>query len=100
MEDLVKRIDQLKIKYETLKKEIARKIVGQEEIIDKILVAIFSNGHCLLIGVPGLAKTLMVTAISGLRQNPVGENHWARITDGVFQDSVYAGFDAFRYYRY
>ena len=64
MEDLVKRIDQLKIKYETLKKEIARKIVGQEEIIDKILVAIFSNGHCLLIGVPGLAKTLMVTAIS------------------------------------
>ena len=46
MEDLVKRIDQLKIKYETLKKEIARKIVGQEEIIDKILVAIFSNGHC------------------------------------------------------
>ena len=44
MEDLVKRIDQLKIKYETLKKEIARKIVGQEEIIDKILVAIFSNG--------------------------------------------------------
>ena len=40
MEDLVKRIDQLKIKYETLKKEIARKIVGQEEIIDKILVAI------------------------------------------------------------
>ena len=64
MEDLVKRIDQLKIKYETLKKEIARKIVGQEEIIDKILGAIFSNGHCLLIGVPGLAKTLMVTAIS------------------------------------
>ena len=59
MKDLVKRIDQLKIKYETLKKEIARKIVGQEEIIDKILVAIFSNGHCLLIGVPGLAKTLM-----------------------------------------
>ena len=38
MEDLVKRIDQLKIKYETLKKEIARKIVGQEEIIDKISV--------------------------------------------------------------
>ena len=36
MEDLVKRIDQLKIKYETLKKEIARKIVGQEEIIDNI----------------------------------------------------------------
>lgn len=64
MEDYAKLIDQLKIKYEQLKKEISRKIVGQDEVIDKILISIFSNGHCLLIGVPGLAKTLMVTAIS------------------------------------
>lgn len=64
MEDHVKLIDQLKVKYEELKKEIARKIVGQDEVVNKILVSIFSNGHCLLIGVPGLAKTLMVTAIS------------------------------------
>lgn len=64
MEDQVKLIDQLKVKYEELRKEIGRKIVGQDEVINKILVSIFSNGHCLLIGVPGLAKTLMVTAIS------------------------------------
>lgn len=64
MEDHVKLIDQLKLKYEDLKKEISHKIVGQDEVINKILVSIFSNGHCLLIGVPGLAKTLMVTAIS------------------------------------
>ncbi len=64
MEDHVKLIDQLKIKYEELKKEIAKKIVGQDEIINKLLISIFSNGHCLLIGVPGLAKTLIVTAIS------------------------------------
>ena len=64
MEEQAKLIDQLKLKYEYLKKEISRKIVGQEEVIDKILISIFSNGHCLLIGVPGLAKTLMVTAIS------------------------------------
>lgn len=64
MEEQVKLIDELKIKYEELKREISRKIVGQEEIINKILISIFSNGHCLLIGVPGLAKTLMVTAIS------------------------------------
>lgn len=64
MKDHVKLIDQLKVKYEELKKEIARKIVGQDEVVNKILVSIFSNGHCLLIGVPGLAKTLMVTAIS------------------------------------
>ena len=59
MEEQAKLIDQLKLKYEDLKKEISRKIVGQEEVIDKILISIFSNGHCLLIGVPGLAKTLM-----------------------------------------
>lgn len=64
MEDNAKLIDQLKVKYEELRKEISRKIVGQEKVIDKILISIFSNGHCLLIGVPGLAKTLMVTAIS------------------------------------
>ncbi len=64
MEEQVKLIDQLKGKYETLKEEIAKKIVGQDEVINKILISIFSNGHCLLIGVPGLAKTLMVTAIS------------------------------------
>lgn len=64
MEEHVKLIDELKIKYGELKQEISRKIVGQEEIINKILISIFSNGHCLLIGVPGLAKTLMVTAIS------------------------------------
>lgn len=64
MEQHVKLIDELKEKYGELKQEISRKIVGQEEIINKILISIFSNGHCLLIGVPGLAKTLMVTAIS------------------------------------
>lgn len=64
MEDHVKLINELKTKYEELRQEIARKIVGQEEVINKILISVFSNGHCLLIGVPGLAKTLMVTAIS------------------------------------
>lgn len=64
MEDNVKLINQLKAKYEELTREISHKIVGQEEVIHKVLISIFSNGHCLLIGVPGLAKTLLVTAIS------------------------------------
>lgn len=64
MEDNVKLIDQLNTKYKELTREISHKIVGQEEVITKVLVSIFSNGHCLLIGVPGLAKTLLVTAIS------------------------------------
>lgn len=51
-------------KYQTLKQEIAKVIVGQEEVVDQILISIFSGGHSLLIGVPGLAKTLMVNTIA------------------------------------
>jgi MoxR-like ATPase len=47
-----------------LKQEIAKIIVGQEEVVDDLLTAIFSRGHCLMIGVPGLAKTLMVRTIA------------------------------------
>lgn len=51
-------------KYNALKREIAKVIVGQDSVIDQILISIFSGGHSLLIGVPGLAKTLMVNTIS------------------------------------
>ncbi|MBD0726624.1 AAA family ATPase [Flavobacterium sp. L1I52] len=47
-----------------LKNEIAKRIVGQEEVIDQLLLCVFSGGHALLVGVPGLAKTLMVNTIS------------------------------------
>ena len=47
-----------------LKDEIGKIIVGQEHIVDDLLTAVFSRGHCLMIGVPGLAKTLMVRTIS------------------------------------
>ncbi|NRB83088.1 MAG: MoxR family ATPase [Winogradskyella sp.] len=51
-------------KYKALKEEIAKVIVGQERAVDQILISIFSGGHSLLIGVPGLAKTLMVNTIA------------------------------------
>jgi MoxR-like ATPase len=51
-------------KYKELKKEIAKVIVGQEEIIEQIIISILARGHCLLIGVPGLAKTLIVKTLS------------------------------------
>lgn len=57
-------VDALKIKFEALKKEIAKVIIGQDEVIDRVLISIFANGHCLLVGVPGLAKTLLVNTIS------------------------------------
>ncbi|OYQ45189.1 AAA family ATPase [Flavobacterium aurantiibacter] len=47
-----------------LKSEIAKVIVGQDEVVDQILLSIFSGGHALLVGVPGLAKTLMVNTIA------------------------------------
>src|SRR5207253_1805534 len=47
-----------------LKQEIAKVIIGQESIVDDLLTAIFARGHCLMIGVPGLAKTLMVRTIA------------------------------------
>src|SRR5437764_8943217 len=46
--------------------QLRRVIVGQSEVIDQILAAVFTRGHCLLIGVPGLAKTLMVSSISSI----------------------------------
>ena len=51
-------------KYKELNTEIAKVIVGQEETIKNVLISIFSKGHCLLVGVPGLAKTLLVNTIA------------------------------------
>jgi MoxR-like ATPase len=50
--------------YGNLKSEIGKIIVGQHDVIDGTLISIFTNGHCLLVGVPGLAKTLLVNTIS------------------------------------
>ena len=60
----VAAINQFVTKYKTLKTEIAKVIVGQDDVVNQILISIFSGGHSLLIGVPGLAKTLMVNTIA------------------------------------
>lgn len=57
-------LDAFVIKYNDLRKEIGKVIVGQDEVVKNVLIAIFSKGHGLLVGVPGLAKTLMVNTIS------------------------------------
>jgi MoxR-like ATPase len=51
-------------KYNQLTKEISKVIVGQEDTVKNVLISVFSKGHCLLVGVPGLAKTLLVNTIS------------------------------------
>ncbi|RIV34235.1 MoxR family ATPase [Flagellimonas lutimaris] len=60
----VDAVEKLVKKHQDLKKEIAKVIVGQEEVIEQILLSIYTGGHSLLIGVPGLAKTLMVNTIA------------------------------------
>ena len=57
-------IEKLGVSRKRLKAEIAKVIVGQEHVVDDLLTAVFSRGHCLMIGVPGLAKTLMVRTIA------------------------------------
>jgi MoxR-like ATPase len=60
----VEAVNALRDKFEELRSEIKKRIYGQDEIINQVLVSMFSRGHCLLIGVPGLAKTLLVNTIS------------------------------------
>lgn len=60
----VAAVQQFVKKYNDLKTEIAKVIVGQDDVVNQILISIFSGGHALLIGVPGLAKTLMVNTIA------------------------------------
>ena len=60
----VEAIDAFVEKYAELKKEIAKVIVGQDDVVKNVLMAMFSRSHALLIGVPGLAKTLMITTIA------------------------------------
>src|SRR5207248_694001 len=50
--------------YEQMTEQIGRVIVGQQEVVEQLLMALFSRGHCLLVGVPGLAKTLLVSTVS------------------------------------
>jgi len=57
-------VDRLATVYSRVKAEISKAIVGQQEVIEQLLIAIFSQGHCLLEGVPGLAKTLMVSTLA------------------------------------
>ena len=60
----VEAVDALANAYLELKKEIGKVIVGQDEVVKGVIIALFSNGHSLLVGVPGLAKTLLVSTIA------------------------------------
>lgn len=60
----VEAVEKLNEKYSQLLNEVKKVIYGQDQVIEEVLISIFSRGHCLLVGVPGLAKTLLVTTIA------------------------------------
>lgn len=62
--DDVKILHNFSQSIQSVKKEIGKVIIGQEETIEQLLIALFARGHCLLIGVPGLAKTLLISTLS------------------------------------
>jgi MoxR-like ATPase len=70
----VEAVDAFVQKYKALSAEIGKVIIGQDEVVKDVLISIFSKGHCLLVGVPGLAKTLLVNTIAdvlGLSYNRI-----------------------------
>ncbi|MCH7990428.1 MAG: MoxR family ATPase [Planctomycetes bacterium] len=62
--DLQQSIEKLNKAYSDIREQMSKVIVGQDEVIEQLLIALFSRGHCLLEGVPGLAKTLMISTLS------------------------------------
>ncbi|MCL4551847.1 MAG: MoxR family ATPase [Bacteroidetes bacterium] len=60
----VEAVEKLSLTVKQIKKEIAKVIVGQDQIVNDLLVSLLSRGHCLLIGVPGLAKTLLIKTLA------------------------------------
>ncbi len=60
----VKLLDDFVVKYNNFRQEISKVIIGQNDVVKEVLISVFCNGHCLLVGVPGLAKTLLVQTIS------------------------------------
>jgi MoxR-like ATPase len=60
----IEAVEKLREARDRIKNEIKKVIIGQDRVIDELLIALLSNGHCLLIGVPGLAKTLMISTIA------------------------------------
>jgi len=62
--DDVQAVHQLKEAYQTITEQLGHVIVGQKQVIEELLIALFARGHCLLVGVPGLAKTLMIRTLA------------------------------------
>src|SRR5271169_3164236 len=63
-QDEIQAIEYFKTAYTSLKAELSKVIVGQEQVVDEVLISIFTRSHALLVGVPGLAKTLLISTLA------------------------------------
>jgi MoxR-like ATPase len=63
-EAILEEVKQFHGAHEVLAREIGKVIIGQKSVVEELLIALFSGGHCLLVGVPGLAKTLLISTVS------------------------------------
>ena len=63
MDDL-EAVQRLHAAYDRIRGELSKAIVGQQQVLEELLIAMFARGHCLLVGVPGLAKTLMIRSVA------------------------------------
>ncbi|HEX4130286.1 MAG TPA: MoxR family ATPase [Pirellulales bacterium] len=63
-DDDVQAVRQLSLAYQRITEELGKVIIGQQQVIEELLIAMFARGHCLLVGVPGLAKTLMIRTLA------------------------------------
>src|SRR5690606_286382 len=59
-----KLVAELRTAFEDIKKELSKVVVGQEKVVEQLLICIFARGHALLVGVPGLAKTLLIRTLA------------------------------------
>ena len=105
----VQAIEELMKSQELILEQLKKVIIGQEEVINQMLMALFAGGHCLLEGVPGLAKTLMIRTLadhseSQIQADPVhpgsdaSRHHGDRCTrrrpnDGTSHDPIHPGTD-------
>jgi MoxR-like ATPase len=62
--DELASVQKLQDAYAALKGELSKVIVGQSQVVEELLIALFCRGHCLLVGVPGLAKTLLISTLA------------------------------------
>ena len=62
--DDIKSLEKLSESYKAIRQQLSKVIVGQNEVIEQLMISIFAQGHCLLEGVPGLAKTLMISTLA------------------------------------